>query len=442
MYLIAEKTVSLAGQITVPSSKSESVRALIIALLTPGKTTLANVLHADDTQHASQICQQLGATITAVHTTDVAANTAQQLIIESTGLPIQTNATQLHSGNSGITTRFIMPILGLRQHTQQPIILDCGEQMRARPVASLVIALRNLGLHIDYLGKENQLPIAISGDLIGGNTEIDGVSSQYLSALLIALPCAQKDSVIRVKNLHSRAYIAMTLNCLQQHHIRYQHQQTNDVDMYHIPGRQQYQPFNATIAGDFSSASCLLAAAALTQSEITLHGLNMQDPQGDKRLIDILKSMGADITIQPDSLIIRGGKPLKGLTIDANDIPDLVPALAVIGTQARGQTDIINVKQARLKETDRIHSMTAGLRHLGAKIEEHADGMTIYHSTLHGAQVKGHDDHRTVMALSVAGLLADGATIIEDGEAINKTFPHFVELMQAIGAQVKYATRI
>ncbi|MDF3055562.1 MAG: 3-phosphoshikimate 1-carboxyvinyltransferase, partial [Gammaproteobacteria bacterium] len=158
------------------------------------------------------------------------------------------------------------------------------------------------------------------------------------------------------------------------------------------------------------------------------------EPQSDKALIPLLQEMGASINVEGDRLIIRGGKTLKGIDIDANDFPDLIPALCVIATQAVGKTHIYNVAQARIKETDRIHSMSAGLSKMGAKIETTHDGMTLWHSTLHGSHVEGFGDHRTVMALCVAGLLASGKTVVSDAEVVNKTFPLFIEEMKLLGA--------
>ena len=201
-------------------------------------------------------------------------------------------------------------------------------------------------------------------------------------------------------------------------------------------GNQTYQKFTQTISGDFSSASYLITAAVLLPGEVILEGLDMADPQGDKILIHLLIQMGANITINPNNIIIHGGKKLMGIKIDAADIPDLLPVLAVIGTQALGKTEIHNVKHARIKETDRIKSMSEGLTKLGAKITEHEDGLVIYQSTLKGSQLNGFGDHRTVMALSIAGLLANGVTQITDSEAIHKTYPTFVETMQSLGAKI------
>ena len=427
MNLIAKKTLSLQGKAVIPSSKSQSIRAMLFALLAKGESVLLNLLDSEDTQAARQVCASLGADIQV---------RGDKFSIKCNGLPLMCSTTELHTGNSGITTLFTLPLLGLRENVTTPVILNCGEQMRARPIKSLVDALRHLGMVIEYIEHEDTLPISVSGQLTGGIAEVDGMNSQYLSALLISLPCAENDSVITVRDLRERSYVNMTLDFLNKQGIHYTHNKIDNGDTFVIQGNQQYSSFHHAIQGDFSSASCLIAAAALLPGEVELQGLNFKDSQGDKKLVTLLQEMGADIKIENDSIRIQANKSLTGIRIDANDIPDLVPALAVIATQALGKTEICNVSQARNKETDRIHSMTEGLRKMGARIEEHADGMTIYQSHLRGSLVSGYNDHRTVMALTVAGIIAEGKTTVTDGEAINKTYPHFVETMQMIGANV------
>lgn len=427
MQFIIKKTDILNGIIVPPSSKSQCIRGMLFSLLASGKSTLLNMLTADDTTDAMRVCESLGANIT-LH--------ENQFSLRSNGLPLHVNTSRINTGNSGITTCFIMPILGLRKNTQERIILDCGEQMRARPIHSLVDALNQLGLSIQYIENNGSLPLSIQGQLIGGTAEVDGMTSQYISALLISLPCAPNDSQITVKNLHERPYMELTLDWLHAQGIQYSHEKFNHSDIFHLKGSQRYQPINTSIAGDFSSASYIIAAATLLHGQVTLSGLNMQDPQGDKRLVHLLQKMGADITINVNELIIRGGNELQGIQIDANDIPDLLPTLAVVGTQAKGKTEINNVPQARLKETDRIHSMTEGLKALGANITEQHDGITVTRSNLQGSIVKGYNDHRTVMALSIAGMLATGTTVINDGHAINKTYPHYLRDMKSLGANM------
>ncbi|MFT3742092.1 MAG: 3-phosphoshikimate 1-carboxyvinyltransferase [Gammaproteobacteria bacterium] len=430
-FLVARHTARLQGQVTLPASKSQSIRALIFALLAEGESRITQLLDSEDTQHAIAVCRQLGAEI------HVEGQTTR---VKSSGLPLCSQATHINSGNSGITTRFILPLLGLRKDCQLPIVLDCEAQMRARPIDSLVDAVRNLGLSVRYLQSEGRYPIEVQGSLRGGNTTVSGVTSQFLSALLIALPFAANDSEVSVKNLHERPYVDLTLEWLQRQHIGYVRTITGNTDIFKIEGGQRYQAFTTQVAGDFSSASYLIAAACLIGDEIQLKGLNMAEPQGDKRLVMILQQMGADIEILPNSLKIRGGKPLQGMAIDANDIPDLVPTLAVIATQATGKTKIYNVPQARIKETDRLHSMTVGLRQMGAQVAEFPDALEVSASQLTGATVQGFGDHRTVMALALAGLLAQGETRITDGEAIAKTFPTYVECMQRLGAHLAWAS--
>lgn len=427
MSLIINKTTYLAGEIIPPASKSQSIRAIILATLSAGESVLANILHSDDTQDAINVCRQLGAKIDA---------SDHVLTIKGNGLPLEILTSEINSGNSGVTTHFLIPILGLRKKAE-PIILTCGEQMQKRPIKPLVDALNNLGLNIQYLNNINSLPIRISGKLSGGNTEVAGFTSQYLSALLFALPCAEKNSEIKVKNLQERSYVEMTLNYLKEQGIQFSYESAGELSIYKIQGGQKYKNIHKTIPSDFSSASYLIAAAALIPGEVTLKGLDMNEPQGDKRLISLLQKMGADIEVGPTHLIIRGGKKLMGIKIDANDIPDLLPTLAVIATCASGKTEIYNVAHAKIKETDRIHSMAEGLTSMGAKLAVKDDGLTIFQSELKGTSVRGFGDHRTVMALSVAGLIADGTTIVDSCYAIKKTFPMFISMMKSIGANME-----
>lgn len=427
MTLIVNPSIALSGSVLSPSSKSHSIRGMLFALLAKGESTLLNPLSSDDTRTAIEVCKTLGATIHLA---------ADKLTIKSKGIPLNSTATEINTGNSGITTRFILPLLGLRKNYTSPILLRCDQQMQARPIKPLVDALNQLGMHIQHLDSAGHLPLLVSGKLKGGVTEIEGISSQYLSALLMGLPCAENNSVVSVKDLHERPYVDMTLEWLQQQAINYTHQHIANIDTFHIPGKQKYKPIHTYINGDFSSASYLIAAAALIQGELQILGLNKNDVQGDKRLINILQDMGAEIEINQNNIKIKGGKPLRGMRIDANDIPDVLPTLAVIATKATGKTELCNVIQARIKETDRIHSITSGLRQMGAEIEEKPDGIIVHQSKLTGSLVNGFGDHRTVMALTIAGMIARGTTVITDAKAINKTYPDFVASMQTIGAKI------
>lgn len=428
MRIVVKKTEYLQGDVTLPGSKSQAIRAMMFGLLAHGRTSLYQLPPGEDIEDALAVIQALGASI---------KQNGSMLMLHSEGFPFRPNTDHIDTGNSGITTRFILPLLGLRQHGDQPMTLTCGEQMRARPMASLFQALRNLGMHIECLQEADSLPANVTGCLLGGKTQVSGITSQYLSALLIALPLAQNDSEICVENLHERPYVEMTLAWLKEQKIQIRHVQENNRDIFFISGQQQYQSFEYTVPGDFSSASYFIAAGVMFPGEIILKNLDVNNAQGDKQLISIVQSMGADIEATPSQICIRGGKPLRGVQINANAIPDLLPTLAVLGTLAQGRTEILNVPQARLKETDRIGAMAQTLQSMGARISEQADGLIIEQSTLKGAQVSSYGDHRTAMALSLAGLCAQGETEICGGQAINKTYPNFIEDMKKIGGNIE-----
>ena len=195
-----------------------------------------------------------------------------------------------------------------------------------------------------------------------------------------------------------------------------------------IDGGQSYQPFNMQIPGDFSSATFFMVLAAVSGGEIMLQNLDMTDPQGDKLVLSYLEAMGARVIVGSDGISIKG-QGLKGIEIDMNSTPDALPAMAVAACFAEGETRLVNVPQARLKETDRIQVMCSELKKLGADIKELPDGLVIRNSKLRGGSVCGHDDHRVVMALATAGLNIDGETVIDTAEAMNVTFPEFPVLV-------------
>ncbi|MFA5855613.1 MAG: 3-phosphoshikimate 1-carboxyvinyltransferase [Candidatus Gracilibacteria bacterium] len=421
MDLIIKKTESLHGTLTVPASKSQTVRALLIGALAGGISTVANVLESDDTLRVEEVLNMLGVEIEKNGTV---------WTVKSSGLPLKTTGKNFYTGDSGITTRFLLPLLGLGDG---PCTLDASPQMRARPILPLVTALNRLGMQIETSGA-NVWPLKVSGNFLGGETYIDGTTSQYLSALLLASPYAGENTILHVQNLNEKPYVEMTLSWLKDAGILYERKAYADGETFEVKAGQKFKSLNVKIPGDFSSASCIIAAAALLGGEVQLKGLSKNDTQGDRKLVDILEAAGTDISWDGNELLVRGGTALKGGKVDANEVPDLLPALAVLGTKMQGGLEILNVKQARIKETDRIHSMAEGLREMGAEIEEKKDGLIVGQSQLKGACVDGFADHRTVMALSVAGLIAEGETHVHGAEAIKKTFPNFIEEMRALGA--------
>ena len=274
----------------------------------------------------------------------------------------------------------------------------------------------------------------VKGPLKGGRTRFSAIVSTYLSSLLINCPLAEQDSELDVYELPEKSYIHMTLGWLDRQKIRYE--TSDDFSHFKLYGGQSYQGQEVTIPGDFSSATFFLVAGAIMEGDILLQGLDMNDRQGDKKVISYLEEMGAKIHFEENGIRVQGGS-LRGIELDMSDTPDALPAMAVAGCFAKGKTMIRNVANARLKETDRISVMAKELGRLGAKIEELPDGLIIHESALHGCAVQSYGDHRVVMSLAVAGMAIPGQTVVDRAEAAEVTVPNFVDLMLKIGGNIR-----
>ena len=246
-------------------------------------------------------------------------------------------------------------------------------------------------------------------------------------------PLAANDTQIDVSLLNEPGYVQMTLDWLDKQRIEYENHQ---FATFKIKGGQQYKAFDEAVAADFSSATFFLCAAALSADEVILTGLDFSDSQPDKAVVDYLIQMGADITIEENSVKIKAAE-LKGVRIDMNKTPDALPAMAVTAAFAKGTTHLVNVPQARNKETDRIAAVACELKKMAINVEELPDGLIIGQSTPVVSEVHGWADHRIVMALSLAGMSLDGVCTIDTAEAISVTFPEYVKLMKSIGANME-----
>jgi len=423
MKLIVRKS-RLKGEVVIPGSKSHTIRAVAIASLAKGQSTIRNPLVSGDTQAAVNCYRALGAKI----------DTTEPAVWKITGTAGQITAPQkiIDAGNSGTTLRVAMGSAALAR-SGQTTTLTGDEQIRSRPVGPLMEALTSLGAKCKSIKKNGKAPVEITGQLRGGKTTIAASTSQYLSSLLLCTPLAAADSEIDVTLLNEPGYVQMTLDWLDKQGIEYQNE---DMRLFKIKGQQSYKSFDTTIPADFSSATFFLCAAAMCADEVTLLGLDFSDSQPDKAVVDYLKAMGADITIEPKAVTIKAC-PLKGAEFDMNKTPDALPAMAVTAAFAEGQTRLVNVPQARGKETDRISATACELKKTGASVEELPDGLIIQHSDLKPAKLHGWADHRIVMALSLAGLCLDGQCTIDTAEAMSVTFPDYVELMKSIGANME-----
>jgi 3-phosphoshikimate 1-carboxyvinyltransferase len=421
MNLTVKKTKNLTGEIDVPGSKSHTIRAIVIASLANGTSKIINPLFSDDTKAAVNGCKALGAKIEKKNTT---------IIIEGFDGRPKKPKQKLDMLNSGTSINMLTSIAALGNFK---VTLDGDSSLRKRPVQPLLNALKDLGVNATSINHNNCPPIEIHGPIKGGKAEVDCKSSQYLSSLLISCPLIDNETEINVKNLCEIPYIKMTLKWLDEFKIKYENK---SLEYFKIPGKQRYKPFEKSIPADWSSAAFPICAAAITQSDVTIKGPDIDDTQGDKKIIDYLNKMGAKIKINKGKITVIG-KELNGTEIDLNETPDLLPVMAVVACFAKGETKLINVAHARIKETDRIRVMHDELKKLGADITELEDGLIIKHKTLKGNSLKGHSDHRVVMALSLAGLIAEGKTTIDTAESVSVTYPNYLKSMKALGANLE-----
>jgi len=415
----------LSGEVEIPGSKSHTIRSLFFAMAAGGESVISSPLESADTRSAFGVCRAFGAEIEA-------GGGAWR--VRGTGGEIRRPAAALDVGNSGTTMNFS---LGMASLCGDEISLTGDAQIQRRPVAPLAEALNGLGARVVCEGGNGCPPVRVRGPLRGGKTALRAHSSQYLSSLLICCPLAAGDSDIEVLELNEAPYVEMTLWWLDRLKVKYGN---TGLERFRIPGGQKYAAFEIRIPGDFSSATFFAAAAAATGSDLLLRGLDMTDTQGDKEVFRYLERMGAETSAGSGGIRVRGGN-LEGTEIDMNGTPDALPAMAAAGCFARGETRLVNVPQARQKETDRIAVMAAELKKMGADIEELPDGLVVRGGDLRGAHVNGHGDHRVVMALAVAGLAAGGETVIDTAESAAVTFPGFRSLMNSIGADIEALDR-
>ncbi len=421
MRLICQRA-RLSGAVEIPGSKSHTIRAVAIAALADGESRIESPLASADTLAAVDAYRALGAEIDATRP-------EAWLVRGVNGRPI-TPANVIDVRNSGTTLRIATGSAALI--SRGLAVFTGDDQIRRRPIGPLARSLSDLGASVTSTLDNDCAPLVVAGRLRGGKTSIEAVSSQFLTSLLMSCPLADGISEIDVPLLNEKPYVYITLDWLDRSGIRLER---DELKWFRIPGGQQYRPFSRRVPADFSSATFFLAAGVLGDNDVLVCGLDLSDQQGDKAVIDYLRQMGARVEVKPEGVHVRPGE-LKGCELDLNATPDALPMMAVVGCFARGKTLLVNVPQARLKETDRIAVMTAELARMGAKIHERPDGLEIEESRLKSAEVYGHHDHRVVMALAVAGSAVEGRTVIHTAEAMQVTFPTFVDCMSRLGGRL------
>ncbi len=416
---------SVQGTVIVPPSKSHTLRAILFASMANGLSEVRNFLHSPDATAMIEAMRLFGASIEV---------TADFLKIRGLNGKLTSAENVIDSGNSGQVLRFVGALAALS--TSYTIVTGDHSIRHHRPVKPLLEALSQLGAMAVSSRLDDYAPIIIKGPMQPGYAQLPGEDSQPVSGILIATSFLSGKTTIDVTSPGEKPWVDLTLFWLKKFGIEISH---HNYSRYTVPGSARVDGFSFLIPGDFSSAAFPIAAALITNSELRLTNIDMQDCQGDKKFIEIVQQMGAKIDIdeKKNALTVRQHSKLKGMRIDVNDFIDATPILSVMGCFAEGTTEIIHASIARKKESDRLHAMATELKKMGAAIEEKPDGLVIAHSPLHGAQVSSWRDHRIAMSLAIAGLGASSDTQVEGAECVAKTYPSFVHDFRAIKAAIE-----
>ena len=404
----------IRGTLTPPPSKSAAHRLLIAAALA-GEGRVRGLSLSADMEATLRAVRGLGVSVRLDG--DAACFAPAPPSSSPSPLPVD-------CGESGSTLRFLIPLYAARGI---PAVFTGHGRLPERPLGVYADCLPPHGV---TLSAASGLPLTVTGRLTGGDFALPGdVSSQFITGLLFALPLCREDSRIRLTTpLESAGYVDMTLQVLRQAGIRVEPLE----DGWFIPGSQTYRPLDTAVESDWSQAAFLLAAGALG-GEVTLTGLNPASAQGDREALSLFRRFGAAVEEAPGRIVCRKA-PLHGIDIDAAQIPDLVPVLAVTAALADGVTHITGAARLRLKESDRLAAVADGIRRLGGRVEEGPDSLTSTGvSRLAGGRAEGYNDHRIVMALSMAALGCEAPVTVTDAQSVAKSWPAFFEDYRAIG---------
>ena len=396
MSKVIIKNSFLKGEVNIPPSKSVAHRAMICSFLAGGGT-VKPIINSNDMKAMEQVIKAIN---------------EKNYIIDC-----------IESGN---TLRFMIPVicaLGMKAK-----FIGQG-RLPKRPIDEYLRLFPEHGVKCKYDGE---LPLYVEGKLTSGIYKIAGnISSQYITGLLLALPILDGDSeIVLTTELQSKPYVDMTIKVMSDYGVYVEETQTG----YFIKGNQKYQKRDYIVEGDWSQAAFFLSAGAIN-GDIKLKGLDINSPQGDKEMIPILKKFGADIEITDNYIRVKKSD-LIGTEVDATNVPDIVPSLSVVSAYSKGKTIIKGTQRLKFKESDRSASIEKNLTKLGINIVDEEDQIIIQGGKIQGGEIEGFNDHRIVMAFSVAGLCSNGDITISEAEAIDKTYPQFFEDFKNLGGEV------
>ncbi len=409
-------------EVDIPGSKSVTNRALILAALAQGEVVLKNVLFSDDTEYMVAALQKLGS--------EVEVDRDKKTIKVKGNQDRNFGTQEIFVGNAGTAMRFLASYVSLGKGD---VTLTGIERMKNRPIKDLVEVLRTLGIEIEYLEKEGYPPILIKANgMKGGKVSIDASkSSQYLSSVLLSAPYAENEIEISIeKGLVSVPYVKITETMMNDFGVEIEN---NENRVFKIRAGKYKRP-EYIVEGDCSSASYFFAAAAIGKGKVKLNNVKLDCMQGDIEFVKILEKMGLDILEAGENHItVKCDKQLNGISVDMHHVSDVAQTLSVVALFAKGKTEIKNVYNMRIKETDRIKAVCNEIKKLGGEVIEYEDGLTVIPKNQYksGVEIDTYDDHRMAMSFTLAGLLIDDVNILDPG-CVSKTFPNFYDEFEKI----------
>ena len=413
------KKSKLTGSLVCPPNKSYTHRAIFLAALTGNNSKVENVLYSADTIATITACKNFGAKMIEDKTSITVTKSIGEEIVP-----------EINAENSGTTIRIASAIASL---FSKEITLTGDDSLKKRPMQPLLNALENLGAKC--FSTNGNPPIKVVGKILGGDVTISGnLSSQFVSALLIVAPLTEKGVNLTIEgNLVSKPYLDATISTMR--HFGVTVQTLIPYKRYNI-APQIYKSTNFLVPIDFSSLALLLSAAVLCGENFEIEGSIGNLPQGDEVFIDILEQLGIRVKIDDSKISLDTPEKINGGKFDLSNSPDLLPPLAILVLKANQPIEIVNVKHARLKETDRIAIISREIKKIGIKVEEKEDGLILYPTeTLKEAKLESEKDHRLFMAFCIAGMYVGNCTV-SDPESVSVSYPKFIEEMNSIGANI------
>lgn len=415
---VIPKIGPIGATVTAPPSKSYSVRALLLAAMAEGETTVTNCLDSDDTRYALEALRTIGFDV---------AGTLRDGVRIGGRKSISANEVPIFIGNAGTAMRFLT---GWLSFTPGRFLLQGEQRMHERPIGELVDVLLSIGAEVEYVEREGYPPLRIRGKKMRGGFDVEiaaDTSSQFASSLMMAGATLPDGITLRLTSIASAPYLDITADILGAFGAAVERR----GNLIRVGAAALRRP-DYRVEGDYSSASYWFAAAAATRGTMRVRGLANPTAQGDAMFLDILARMGCEVEAGEE--IVVTGRELRGGVFECNSSPDIVPTLAAIAPLASEPVEIVNVANLRVKESDRIATVATELRRLGASAEERPDSLLVHPGWSDApAAVETHNDHRIAMAFAVAGLARGGVTILNE-QVVSKSYPRFWKTLDEVVA--------